>query len=117
MENRNKPSRNFLSRVFAAPALCAVVMFGVGAEVNATPEAPVKPAAAKVVPVRMGAININTADADTLTELHGVGPAKAKAIIEYRKQNGPFKSVDQLADVKGIGDGLIAKNRNRIAVK
>lgn len=117
MENRNKPSRNFLSRVFAAPALCAVVLFGVGAEVNAAPEAPAKAASSKVVPVRTSAININTADADALTELNGVGPAKAKAIIEYRKQNGPFKSVDQLAEVKGIGDALIAKNRNRIAIK
>ena len=79
------------------------------------PKAPAtKPAVQKAVG---GPININTADATALTELNGVGPSKAAAIVEYRKQHGPFKSAEQLADVKGIGDKLIAKNRDRISVR
>lgn len=84
----------------------------------ATEAAPKVPATKPAVQKAVGsAININTADAATLTELNGVGPSKAAAIVEYRKQHGPFKSPEQLADVKGIGDKLIAKNRDRISVR
>lgn len=63
-------------------------------------------------------VNINTADAATLAEvLKGVGLAKAEAIIAYRKEHGGFKSVDQLAEVKGIGDKLVKANQERIVVK
>ena len=63
-------------------------------------------------------VNINTADAATLAAvLHGVGDAKAQAIIAHRQEHGPFKSPDQLAAVKGIGEALVEKNRDRIAVK
>ena len=49
-------------------------------------------------------VNINTADARTIDRVMvGVGPSKAEAIVAYRKEHGPFKSVDQLASVKGIG--------------
>ena len=62
-----------------------------------------------------GGVNINTADANALdTALVGVGPAKAQAIVEYRQANGPFKSADQLASVKGIGLATVEKNRDRI---
>ncbi len=62
-------------------------------------------------------VNINTADADTLMKiLKGVGPAKAEAIIAYRKQHGPFKSAEQLAEVSGIGEKLVAMNREVITV-
>ena len=61
-------------------------------------------------------ININTASAEQLTALNGIGEAKAAAIVEYRKANGPFKSVDQLVDVKGIGLKLVEKNRDVITV-
>jgi competence protein ComEA len=61
-------------------------------------------------------ININTASAEQLTALNGIGEAKAAAIVEYRKANGPFKSVDQLVDVKGIGLKLVDKNRDLITV-
>jgi len=64
-----------------------------------------------------GGVNINTADANALdTALVGVGPAKAQAIVEYRQANGPFKSADQLAQVKGIGPATVEKNRDRIEV-
>lgn len=60
-------------------------------------------------------IDINTADASTLAEVMvGVGPAKAEAIVEYRKENGPFASVDDLALIKGIGTATIEKNRERL---
>jgi competence protein ComEA len=62
-------------------------------------------------------VNINTADAGTIDRvLVGVGPAKAEAIVAYRKEHGPFKSADQLAGVKGIGLSLVEKNRDRIVV-
>ena len=62
-------------------------------------------------------VNINTADAATLDRvLVGIGPSKAEAIIIYRKQNGTFKTADQLAGVKGIGLATIEKNRDRIVV-
>ncbi|MFT3755148.1 MAG: ComEA family DNA-binding protein [Pseudoxanthomonas sp.] len=62
-------------------------------------------------------VNINTADAAALDQvLVNVGPAKAEAIIEYRKANGPFKSAEELAQVKGIGLKTVEKNRDRIEV-
>ena len=61
-------------------------------------------------------ININTASAELLTALNGIGDAKAAAIIEYRKSNGPFKSVDQLVDVQGLGLKLVEKNRDMITI-
>ena len=62
-------------------------------------------------------VNINTADAATLDRvLVNIGPAKAQAIVEHRKANGAFKSVEQLALVKGIGLKTVEKNRDRIVV-
>lgn len=62
-------------------------------------------------------VDINRADAATLAAgLNGVGMAKAEAIVAHRKEHGPFKSADQLAEVKGIGLKLVEKNRDRIVV-
>lgn len=62
-------------------------------------------------------VNVNTADAATLAAaMNGVGLAKAEAIVAYRKEHGPFRSLDQLADVKGIGLKTIEKNRALINV-
>ncbi|PPJ43434.1 MULTISPECIES: helix-hairpin-helix domain-containing protein [unclassified Pseudoxanthomonas] len=63
-------------------------------------------------------VNINTADAAALDRvLVGVGPSKAAAIVEYRKTNGPFKSAEELAMVKGIGLSLVEQNRERIELR
>ena len=62
-------------------------------------------------------VNINTADADTLAkELSGIGPAKAARIVDYRTKHGPFKSIDELALVKGIGTKFIERNRSDLRV-
>lgn len=62
-------------------------------------------------------VNLNTADAATLArEMEGIGESKAKAIVEYRQKNGPFRSVDELALVKGIGAKTLENNRSRLTV-
>lgn len=85
---------------------------------EAHPVAPkAKPAQSQSQAQALGAININTADATMLASLNGIGERKAMAIIDYRKQHGPFKSVEQLTEVKGIGDALVEKNRSRISIR
>ncbi|BHH85564.1 ComEA family DNA-binding protein [Desulforhopalus sp. 52FAK] len=54
-------------------------------------------------------VDINSADKQTLTQLPGVGPATADAIIKYRKANGKFKSANDLLNVKGIGEKTLKK--------
>lgn len=62
-------------------------------------------------------VNINTADAATLSAgISGVGEKKAEAIIKYRKEHGPFKSVDELVNVPGIGEKTVDNNRNNLTV-
>ena len=62
-----------------------------------------------------GPVNINTADAETLsTELTGIGLVKAEAIVAYRKKNGPFRHADELLNVVGIGERTIEINRKNI---
>ena len=49
-------------------------------------------------------VNINTADADTLTALPGIGQVLAKRILAYRTQNGPFRAIEEITNVEGIGE-------------
>ncbi|NII10064.1 helix-hairpin-helix domain-containing protein [Oleiagrimonas sp. C23AA] len=63
-------------------------------------------------------VDVNHADAATIAaSLDGVGMAKAKAIVAYRKANGPFKSVEALTKVKGIGPATVSHNRADIKLK
>lgn len=62
-------------------------------------------------------VDINTADAEAISqELNGIGLAKAKAIVEYRKKHGPFRSVEDLSLVKGIGERTVERNRADMTV-
>lgn len=99
----------------------AALVFSSSAFAVDTPAKPVsaKPAAsaeksAAAVPQEI--ININTADAQALTKLKGIGAKKAEAIIAWRKANGAFKSIDQFADVKGIGEKTLEVNRKNIRI-
>lgn len=63
-----------------------------------------------------GAVNLNTASVEQLTEIPGIGPSKANAIVAYRSNN-PFETVDEVKEVKGIGDKLFAKISQYLTVK
>lgn len=61
-------------------------------------------------------VNINTADSDTLRTLDGIGPAMAERIINYRNENGSYKSVEDLKNVKGIGDKTFEKLKDHVCI-
>ena len=62
-------------------------------------------------------ININTASAEELEQLHRVGPAYAVRIIEYREKNGPFEKPEDIMKVQGIGSKTFEINKERISVQ
>ncbi|OKY74977.1 MAG: competence protein ComE [Desulfobulbaceae bacterium DB1] len=62
----------------------------------------------------LAAVNINTADVKTLEGLPGIGTAKAQAIVDYRTEHGNFKSIDDLKNVKGIGDKMLEQIRTLV---
>lgn len=64
-----------------------------------------------------GKINVNTASLDELDILPGIGPSIAQRIIDYRTQNGDFKKIDDLKNVRGIGDALFSQIKDSITVQ
>ena len=65
-----------------------------------------------------GPVNVNTADAETIArELQGIGPSKARAIVQYRKDNGPFETVEDLLKVQGIGPKVLEDNKKDILLE
>ena len=73
-------------------------------------------AAAETMPEAAGPIDINMADAAALQTLPGIGETKAAAIIAHREANGPFATVDDLQNVKGIGEKMLEKLKEHITV-
>jgi competence protein ComEA len=107
---RSFPTARLPSAVVLAMALTlmAGILPGVGAA-YAQDNAP---------PPTVATVNINKADAATLASaLKGVGTSRAQEIVRYREAYGPFTSVDELADVKGIGKSTLDDNRTRITLE
>lgn len=74
-------------------------------------------ASAEEVPDMRGTVNVNTASLEELTLLPGIGESRAKALIETRKRLGGFKSVDDLLEVKGIGDASLERLRPHVTTQ
>jgi competence protein ComEA len=66
--------------------------------------------------ITYAAVDLNTATKAELEAVAGIGPAKADAIVQHRKLNGPFKKVEDLKDVKGFGDKSVDKLRSELTV-
>lgn len=62
------------------------------------------------------AVNLNTATKDELIALPGIGPAKAQAIVDYRNQHGPFRAVEEVRRVKGIGEKLFLQIKPELTI-
>jgi competence protein ComEA len=97
-------------------ALGAFVIMGIlaPAPVTAQDKPAAKPAKAAAAPA--SPVNLNTATQAQLETLPGIGPASAKRIIEYREKNGKFKKVEELMNVKGIGEKSFLKLKPMITV-
>ena len=96
-------------RVLSAALLVGVLAI---AGTAASPEgATAAPAAA-----RTGAVDLNSASEEQLQEVPGIGPSLAKKIVDFRKENGPFKTVDDLLKVRGIGEKSLEKLRAHLTV-
>lgn len=100
-------------------ALAAGVRLGSGSaaaqiSLTAVPSFSVPAEAAATVPPEGAKIDINTADAETLTLLPGIGGTLAGRIVSYRTENGPFSDISELMRVSGIGEGKFADVREYI---
>jgi competence protein ComEA len=92
-------------------------VFALMAVVAATPLAQSAPTA-KAAPqaARAPIVNLNTATATDLQELPGIGAKVAARIVEYRQKNGPFKKIEELMNVQGIGEKSFLKLRSQLTV-
>ena len=96
----------------AVVALAMGLMQSAYAAQKAATETTAKPVTAAAAAM----VNVNTATVDQLTTIKGLGPKKAQAIVDYRKDNGAFKSVEDLKKVPGISEKLFASIQPQVTV-
>ena len=77
---------------------------------------PIQEKAAEAKASSAPVVNINTAPAEQLERLPGVGPKTAARIVEYRQKNGGFKKIEELMNVRGIGEKAFLKMKNQLSV-
>ena len=99
-----------LSAVAISGLLSSVPLHGVSAQAKAP-----APRGAKAAPTT-AVVNINTASAAELDSLPGIGAKTAARIIEYRQKNGPFKKVEELMNVRGVGEKNFLKLKPQLTV-
>ena len=100
----------------AAPLLAMLLCLGLAPGLVLADRTTEPPAVAAAAQAQL--VNINTADAATLAAgLRGVGVSRAEDIIRYRETYGPFGAVEELADVKGIGQATLDNNRAVITLE
>jgi comEA protein len=109
-EGAGGPASGKAGRVLLALGAVAMLTFG-GTQANAQSAAPQKTDAKAPVTV-----NLNTATATELEALPGIGASTAARIIEYRGKNGPFKKIEELMNVKGVGEKSFLKLRAQLTV-
>jgi comEA protein len=103
--------RSVLSMIVASCLLCALPSTRAFAQA--------KPAArpvAKTVPASTAIVNLNSASASDLEGLPGIGAKTAARIVEYRQKNGPFKKIEELMNVRGVGEKNFLKLKPQISV-
>jgi comEA protein len=105
-----------VSRLFALVARRAALGVGVLALLVVSPSYVRAQAPAASVEKAAPVINLNTASAADLQNLPGVGARMAERIVEYRQKNGPFKKIEDLMNVKGIGEKNFLKLKARLSV-
>ncbi len=87
-----------------------------GAQAQAAETSTAAAPAVKAVAPAAGNINVNAASVEQLATVKGLGPKKAQAIVDYRQKNGNFKTLDDLSQVPGIGDKLLASIKPHLSV-
>ena len=97
------------------PALAIVSLFAASPHAAAAQSPSTARASAKTSP-SSGVVNINTASASDLEALPGIGAKTAARIVEYRQKNGPFKKVEELMNVQGIGEKNFLKLKAQVSV-
>lgn len=111
-ENADQSKVNFAEHVQDAMVIYIPAKGEEGVMPQGLTSSPSDPGGAK-----QGKINLNKADETQLQNLPGIGPSKAAAILEYRETNGPFKSVEDLKNISGIGDKTFEKLKDLITIQ
>ena len=121
---KQQPNRKVLLFLAALAVLTGIVwgalfliapIWQPGTPVAYMPALPQTEAAAESALTQL--VDLNTADAETLQTLPGIGPAKAAAIIAYREEHGPFRIVEDITNVSGIGEGILSQIIDYITVE